>query len=655
MPNKAIKKEELIASHKLLPDKQTERGKAEEDVAKQAKLLDLIFQYSLDSIVLLDKDYNFIWVSDTYAKSCQRDPSEFAGHNHFEFYPLNLKEEFDAVKKRKSIYRKYARPFIFPDHPEWGETYWDLGLVPIFDDDGEIEKFLFTLKDVTERKRIQEKLEESERKYRELVEDISDTIYSVDTKGNVVYISPAIKSLIGYEPHEIIGKNFSDFVHSDDLQTMKKSFESSLEDKATPADYRIINKAGSYVWIRALSKAIKDDKNNVIGIRGAVSDITERKHMEEALRLNENQLIKAQRIAGLGFLTWNLKTNKIVWSDEVYELYGCEKDKYKVTIESTVGLVHPDDLEYVQKNLDAALKGIDKYDIDHRMVRLDGRVIWVHSNAELVRDKDGKPELLLGTVLDITPRKAIQGQLDSLRRELLHTTRRSTVGELTAALAHELNQPLAAILANAQSAQRFLTKEKTDLDIVRDILTDIVSDDKRAKEIILKLRSMMSTRTVELNELDINELVDGIVPLIRSDAIIKNVKLTVDLKKGLPPVLGDQIELQQVVLNIILNGFESMEDKDKKELTIFTKQDDAETITVGFQDSGFGLKEEDIENFFRPFITTKKKGMGMGLTISRSIIEAHGGKIWAKNNPDEGATFYFTLPVKSKVQNNAKS
>ena len=190
---------------------------------------------------------------------------------------------------------------------------------------------------------------------------------------------------------------------------------------------------------------------------------------------------------------------------------------------------------------------------------------------------------------------------------------------------------------------------------MRDILADIVSDDKRAAEIILRLRSLMSTRTVEFNELDINELVDGIVPLIRSDAIIKNVKLMVDLKKGLPLVLGDQIELQQVVLNNILNGFESMEDKDKKELTIFTKQDDAETITVGFRDSGFGIKEEDIENIFRPFITTKKKGMGMGLTISRSIIEVHGGKTWAKNNPDEGATFYFTLPVKSKVQNNAKS
>ncbi len=326
-----------------------------------------------------------------------------------------------------------------------------------------------------------------------------------------------------------------------------------------------------------------------------------------------------------------------------------------MTIESTVGLVHPDDLEYVQKNLDAAVKGIDKYDMDHRVVRPDGRVIWVHANAELVRDKDGNPELLLGTVLDITQRKAIQEQLDSLRRELLHTTRRSTMGELTAALAHELNQPLAAILTNAQAAQRFLKKKETDLDIVRDILTDIVSDDKRASEIILKLRSLMITRTVEFNELDINDLVDGIVPLIRSDAIIKNVKLTVDLKKGLPLVLGDQIELQQVVLNNILNGFESMEDKDKKESTIFTKQDDAETIMVGFRDSGFGIKEEDIENIFRPFITTKKKGMGMGLAISRSIIEAHGGKIWAKNNPDEGATFYFTLPVKSKVQNNAKS
>jgi PAS domain S-box-containing protein len=268
----------------------TERKKAEEDIARQAKLLDLIFKHSLDSIVLLDKDYNFIWVSETYAKSCQRDSSEFAGHNHFEFYPSKLKEEFDAVKKRKGIYLKYARPFIFPDHPEWGTTYWDLGLVPIFDDDGEIEMFLFTLKDITERKKTQERLEESEKKYRELVEDINDAIYSVDTKGNVVYISPAIKSLLGYEPNELIGKHFSDLVHPDDLQAMKKAFEPSLVGKATPADYRILNKDGSYTWVRALSNPIKDDKNNIIGIRGVVSDINERKHMEEAIQKSQDSL-----------------------------------------------------------------------------------------------------------------------------------------------------------------------------------------------------------------------------------------------------------------------------------------------------------------------------------------------------------------------------
>jgi PAS domain S-box-containing protein len=651
MPNKAIKKEELIASHKLLPDKF--KKQAEAFRSDEAWLRTLIDRLPFD-IFLIGRDDRYL-LQNT---SCKNNWGDIIGKRPEDvckdkktlaIWKSNNSRAFggETVEEEVSFKVKGEKKNYFNIISPVREKKEITGILGINIDITKLKQ--------TDRKKTQKGLEESERKYRELVEDISDSIYSIDTKGNVVYISPAIKSLIGYEPHEIIGKNFSDFVHSDDLQTMKKNFESSLEGKATPVDYRIINKAGSYVWIRALSKTIKDDKNNVIGIRGVVSDITERKHMEEALRLSENQLTKAQRIAGVGFLTWNLKTNKIVWSDEIYELYGCEKDKFKVTIESTVGLVHPDDLEYVQKNLDAAVKGIDKYDIDHRMVRPDGRVIWIHANAELVRDKDGNPELFLGTVLDITHRKAVQGQLDSLRRELLHITRRSTMGELTAALAHELNQPLAAILTNAQAAQRFLKKEKTDLDIVRDILTDIVSDDKRAAEIILRLRSLMSTRTVEFNELDINELVDGIIPLIRSDAIIKNVKLTVDLKKGTPPVLGDQIELQQVLLNIILNGFESMEDKDKKELTIFTKQGDAETITVCFRDSGFGIKEEDIENIFRPFITTKKKGMGMGLTISRSIIEAHGGKIWAKNNPDEGATFYFTLPVKSKVQNNAKS
>lgn len=625
----------------------TERKKTEEDIARQAKLLDLIFKNSLDSIVLLDKDYNFIWVSETYAKSCQRDSSEFAGHNHFEFYPSNLKEEFDAVKKGKSIYRKYARPFIFPDHPEWGTTYWDLGLVPFLDDDGEIEMFLFTLKDVTERKKAQIRLEESERKYRELVEDINDAIYSVDTKGNVVYISPAIKSIIGYEPHELIGKHFSDLVYSEDLRVMKEGFEASLEGKNAPMDYRILKKDGSYIWLRALSKPIKDDNNNVIGIRGVISDITERKHMEEALRLSENQLLKAQHVAGMGFLTWNIKTNEIQWSDEVYRLYGIEKNKQEITLDFTVSLVHPDDLEYVQKNLDMAIKDIRKYDIEHRILRPDGEVIWVRAQAELSRDKDGEPATLLGTVVNITKSKQMEEEANRLRSEYLHIARVSAMGELTASLAHELKQPLAAIRSNAQAGQRFLAKEKPDLDELSEILEDIINDNRRADHVIGRLRMLMRKADLEIAELNINNVIQDIFPLIRSYEIMRNVSLEFELDDNIPSVAGDRIQLQQVTLNLIMNSSEALTNiaGDLRRIVIRTSQKNHNNVTVAIRDNGIGIDEQSLDSLFQPFYTTKQEGMGMGLPISRSIIEAHGGKLWAENNPDRGATFYFTIPV----------
>lgn len=498
------------------------RKKAEESIARQVKLLDLIFKNSLDSIVLLDKDYNFIWVSETYAKSCQRDSSEFAGHNHFEFYPSNLKEEFDAAKKGKSIYRKYARPFIFPDHPEWGETYWDLGLVPIFDDDGEIEMFLFTLKDITERKKSQEKLIQAEQRYRTVADFTYDWEWWRSPEGKYIYMSPSCERITGYKWDEFI--------------------------------------------------------NNP--------------HLVDEVILPEDQE---------------------------------EWRKHNIEVQT-------------------AHKPVE---VQFRIKRKDGCVRWIEHICQMVKDTDGEFMGFRASNRDITGRRQVEEEANRLRSEYLHIARVSAMGELTASLAHELKQPLAAIRSNAQAGQRFLAKEKPDLDELSEILVDIIKDNRRADEVIGRLRTLMRKSELQIAELNINNVIQEIFPLIRSYEIMRNISLEFELDDKIPSVAGDRVQLQQVILNLIMNSSEALEniDGDIRRIVIRTSQKNHNNVTVAIRDNGTGIDEQSPDSLFEPFYTTKQEGMGMGLPISRSIIEAHGGNLWAENNPDRGATFYFTIPV----------
>jgi len=248
-------------------------------------------------------------------------------------------------------------------------------------------------------------------------------------------------------------------------------------------------------------------------------------------------------------------------------------------------------------------------------------------------------------VQDITEHKKVEEDSRRLREELMHVTRVTTMGELTAALAHELNQPLAAILSNAQAAQRFLANKKPDIDELREILSDIIKDDKRAGDVITKLRALLKRSEFQFTTLNINDVIREVIPLVRSDAVIKNISLSTELNDSIPIISGDRIQLQQVILNLILNGFEAMMNVDSRRLCICTVQEDQAVITVSVKDSGVGIDDKNIERLFKPFFTTKKEGMGMGLTINKAIVEAHGGHLCAKNNPDQGATFYFMLPI----------
>jgi signal transduction histidine kinase len=297
--------------------------------------------------------------------------------------------------------------------------------------------------------------------------------------------------------------------------------------------------------------------------------------------------------------------------------------------------------------IESVLKGYRaEFVPEYRCTTPDGEV-WYAMSVEPLRRADG------GAVIshrDITDRKRAEMAVQRHYRELAHMARVVMMGELAASLAHELTQPLTAILSNAQAALRFLTAPSPNLDEVRAILADVVEDDQRAGEVIRRLRNLLRKGEVELLPLNLNQLTQEVVRLLHSDAIIRHVAIAVELDPDLPPVPGDRVQLQQVLLNLMLNGFEAMAERpvDDRQMVVRTQRVDAKTIQVGVQDYGSGIESAKLERIFEPFYTTKPEGLGMGLSICRSLIEAHNGRLWAVSNPDGGATFSFTLPVENQ-------
>jgi two-component system sensor kinase FixL len=274
-------------------------------------------------------------------------------------------------------------------------------------------------------------------------------------------------------------------------------------------------------------------------------------------------------------------------------------------------------------------------------------VRWVTRLGRIEFDADGKPLRERGILMDISKGKHAELEAARQRHDLAHLARVTTLGELSSSLAHELTHPLASILSNAQAAQRFLAGDDVDLKEVSEILNDIVTEDERAGEVIHRLRSLLKKgEPQKYCDVNLNEVVQDVLKLVRNDLINQNVTAETDLAQNLPSIIGDRVQLQQVLLNLVLNACEAMADcaSSERQLFIASKLEKS-AVQVSVTDRGGGIPEKKIEQVFERFFTTKKEGMGLGLSICRSIIDAHEGKIWATNNADCGATFYFSLPI----------
>ena len=302
---------------------------------------------------------------------------------------------------------------------------------------------------------------------------------------------------------------------------------------------------------------------------------------------------------------------------------------------------------------DAIARG-EAFDGEILNYRKDGKPFWNHLKISPVRNESGEVIHFVGTQADVTRRRQREAELGELTRQLAHAVRLGTMGELTAAIAHEISQPLTAIASNARAARRFLAGPDPKSTEIEEILDDIVADDERAAAVMQRIRALLTPQEVSRGAHQLEDLILEAVELLQSEAILKNVVLEVDLEEGLPPVFCDGIQVQQVVINLIKNGCEAMEEvkRDDARLDLRATRDGTEEIRVSLQDSGPGLGKTRPDDLFTPFTTTKRNGMGMGLSISRTIIESHGGRIWGCENPSRGATFHFTLPIAAATKDH---
>ena len=370
-----------------------------------------------------------------------------------------------------------------------------------------------------------------------------------------------------------------------------------------------------------------------------------RKVADQALRESEARLSLAADSAGAGLWVLDCRTQLFWGTDRALAIFGLDPGKL-ARWEHIEASIYTEDLELVRRNIERSLQDREPINVEYRIMLRDGRLRWVISHARHYFSSAGEPERLMGVSIDITERRRAEIEVQTLRHELTHSARVSLVGELSASMAHELNQPLTAILSNAQAAQRFLATDPPDLPEFREILKDIVQDTARARDVIRHLRALVKKGERESLRLDLNETIRQVVNLLHADIVGRNMKVVLDLAPAAAAVTGDKTQLQQVLINLLLNAFDAMKRNPvaDRRVTVLTSLESPELVRVAVRDSGEGIPSEKLEAIFQPFFTTKSQGLGMGLSLSRSIVASHGGRLWAEKNASGGALFCFTLP-----------
>jgi len=386
-----------------------------------------------------------------------------------------------------------------------------------------------------------------------------------------------------------------------------------------------------------------------------VLDLSDLKRAESALRRSEAVLAEGQRLSQTGTYSWRVATDEVTWSEQLYRIYEFEVG-VPVTLDLMRTRVHPEDVSLLEKMkmVDQARNGGDDFEWQFRLIMPDRSIKYLHAVAHAVRDQDGQLEYI-AAVQDVTARRLSEQALDHARSELARVASVMSLGALAAAIAHEVNQPLQGIITNAGTCLRMLDADPPNVDGARETARRTSRDGYRASDVITRLRALFAKEGATTQSVDLNEATREVIALSSSGLQRSRVILRPELADGLPPVTGDRVQLQQVILNLLLNASDAMrsiEDR-PRHLVIRTELDGDERVRLSVQDIGVGIDPHLLERIFDAFYTTKSGGMGIGLSVSRSIIENHHGRLWAVPNDGPGATFSFSIPRASEGMTDA--
>jgi signal transduction histidine kinase len=486
--------------------------------------------------------------------------------------------------------------------------------------------------------------------------------WNVASRENV-YWSPEHYRIFGLDPvkdarsfekalQRILPEDRANFINILDIAIReKKDFE---------VDWRIPLPDRTLRYVHSVGHPVVNRDGEVVEFVGTLVDVTEqhrarlaleyenarRRHAEDELRRSEAFLAEGQRISRTGSWAWNVTTGEAAWSAEHFRIFGLDPNATTPSYAVFVDRIHPEDRVAFEEMLQKAVRDGSDFQCDFRIVTPDGAIKYVHSLGRVAAN-GAKHTEFIGTVMDVTERRLGEEALRSAVADLERASRLSTMGQLTASIAHEINQPLAAIITNADACLLWLDAQRPNLEEARQAAARIVRNGHRAGDIIKSIRTLTRKSAPELVSLDINDVIREVIVLMGAEFRRHSVRVETLLSSNLDSVVGDRVQLQQVVLNLIVNGIEAMADSTHGRRRLQVRSANAESghVLVAVEDSGPGLALAQTDRLFEAFFTTKPEGMGMGLSICRSIIDAHGGRLWASPNLPNGAVFQFTLPA----------
>jgi PAS domain S-box-containing protein len=404
---------------------------------------------------------------------------------------------------------------------------------------------------------------------------------------------------------------------------------------------------GTVKHIHGLAHPVLSPNGALVEVVGTVVDISEHKHAEEALLRSESYLAQAQKLAHIGSWAWEVAERSALYlSEEWYRIYGFDPKDGVPTWEELLQRVHPEDQARWQAAIDRAIAKKSDYDVQFRIRNSGTPIRFIHSVGRPLLSPSGELLQFVGVAMDVTERKRAEEERQRLRQaetDLAHISRVHMLGHLTASLAHEINQPIGAAVANAEACLQFLDRDQPDVAEAREAAFEMAKDARRAAAIIERVRSLYRKSSSPQELVDVNEVIREMVLMLHNQASRYSVMMRAELAETLPNVIADRVQLQQVMMNLMLNGIEAMQDT-TGELTIKSQLAEGEQLLISVIDTGVGLPVGKADQIFNAFFTTKSQGTGLGLAITRSILESLGGRVWATANPGRGATFQFTLP-----------